>query len=175
MILDFDGKTPDISKALFVADNATIIGDVTLEEGVSIWFGAVLRGDSGPIKVGKNTNIQDNSVVHVDPGGKVEIGENVTVGHNCIIHGCTVKDGALIGMGAIIMNHSVIGKNCTVGAGALVTENKEFPDNTVIVGSPAAVKKEMSEEQAQKNANNAIVYLNEASAYAGQKGKDSNE
>ena len=92
MILDFEGKTPDISRALFVADNATIIGDVTLEEGVSIWFGAVLRGDSGPIKVGKNTNIQDNSVVHVDPGGHVEIGENVTIGHNCIIHGCTVKN-----------------------------------------------------------------------------------
>lgn len=166
MILDFEGKTPDISKALFVADNATIIGDVTLEEGVSIWFGAVLRGDSGPIRVGKNTNIQDNSVVHVDPGGHVEIGENVTVGHNCIIHGCTVKDGALIGMGAIVMNHAVIGKNCTVGAGALVTEGKEFPDNTVIVGSPAAVKKEMSEEQAKKNAQNAITYLKEAASYA---------
>ena len=165
MILDFEGKTPDVENALFVADNATIIGDVTLEEGSNIWFGAVLRGDSGPIKIGKNSNVQDNTVVHEDPGGKVVVGDNVTIGHNCIIHGCTIGDNCLIGMGAIIMNHSVIGKNCIVGAGALITEGKVFPDNSLIVGSPATVKKEVSKEQQESTEQNIKVYLEEAGKY----------
>lgn len=165
MLLDFEGKSPDVKKALFVADNATIIGDVTLEEGSNIWFGAVLRGDSGPILVGKNSNVQDNTVVHEDPGGKVVIGDNVTIGHNCIIHGCTIGDNCLIGMGATIMNHSVIGKNCIVGAGALITEGKVFPDNSLIVGSPAVVKKEVSKEQIENMEINIKVYLEEAGKY----------
>lgn len=165
MLLDYEGKTPDVEKALFVAENASIIGDVTLEEGANIWFGAVLRGDSGPITIGKNSNVQDNTVVHEDPGGKVVVGDNVTIGHNCIIHGCTIGDNCLIGMGAIIMNHSVIGKNCIVGAGALITEGKVFPDNSLIVGSPAVVKKEVSKEQIESSEHNIKVYLEEAGKY----------
>jgi len=165
MLLEYEGKKPNVEKALFVAENATIIGDVTLEEGSNIWFGAVLRGDSGPIKIGKNSNVQDNTVVHEDPGGKVVVGDNVTIGHNCIIHGCTIGDNCLIGMGATIMNHSVIGKNCIVGAGALITEGKVFPDNSLIVGSPATVKKEVSKEQIENMETNIKVYLDEAAKY----------
>ncbi len=166
MISDFQGKMPDVEKALFIADNASVIGDVTLEENTGIWFGAVLRGDAGPIRVGKNSNVQDNTVVHIDEGDAVNIGENVTIGHSCIIHGCTIGDGSLVGMGAIIMNHAVIGKNCIVGAGALVTEGKVFPDNSLIVGSPAVLKKEVTKEQLDASAENIRAYVEGARLYS---------
>lgn len=159
MILDFQGKTPNVEKALFIADNASVIGDVTLGENTNIWFGAVLRGDEGPIYVGKNSNVQDNSVIHMDIGDEVVIGENVTIGHNCIIHGCKIGDGTLVGMGAIILNHAVIGKDCIVGAGAVVTEGKVFPDHSLIVGCPAVVKKEVTAEQLIASAENIQTYV----------------
>ena len=132
MIKELNGKMPETDKASFIAENATIIGDVKLEEGTTIWYGAVIRGDGDSIRIGKNTNIQDNCVVHVDPDNPVSIGEGVTIGHSCIIHGCTIGDNCLIGMGSIIMNGAKIGDNCLVGAGALITENKEFPAGSKI-------------------------------------------
>ena len=121
----------------FVADNAQVIGEIVLEEGVGIWFGAVLRGDNEPIRIGEGSNVQENCVLHTDMGFPLTIGKGCTIGHTAILHGCTIGDNSLVGMGAIVLNGAVIGKNCLVGAGALVTEGKSFPDNSLIVGSPA--------------------------------------
>ncbi|MGV1752856.1 gamma carbonic anhydrase family protein [Agrobacterium sp. CG674] len=121
----------------WVAPDANVIGSVTLGENVGIWFGATLRGDNEPITVGRGSNIQEGTMVHADAGFPATIGEDCTIGHHAIIHGCTIGDGSLIGMGATVLNGAKIGKNCLVGANALVTEGKEFPDNSLIVGSPA--------------------------------------
>ncbi len=123
----------------WVAPNAHVIGRVTLESGVGIWFGAVLRGDNDPIVVGHGTNIQENTVVHTDIGCPTIIGNNCTIGHSAIIHGCTIGDNSLIGMGATVLNGAVIGKNCLIGAGALVTEGKVIPDGSLVMGMPAKV------------------------------------
>ncbi|MFQ7013405.1 MAG: gamma carbonic anhydrase family protein [Faecalibacterium sp.] len=122
--------------AVFVAANATVLGDVTLGRGVNIWYGAVLRADEGALILGENSNVQDNAVLHCDPGGQVVLGKNVTVGHSALVHGCTVGDNSLIGMHATILNHAVVGKNCIIGAGALVPEGMVIPDNSVAVGVP---------------------------------------
>jgi len=117
------GHTPDISRAAFVAQNATLAGDVVLGAGSSVWYGAVVRGDTGPVRIGRNSNIQDNAVLHTGPGLGVTVGDNVSIGHSAVVHGCTVGDGALIGMHATVMNGAVIGKGAVVGAGALVPQN----------------------------------------------------
>ena len=159
MIKELSGKQPEIEKASFIAENATIIGDVKLEEGTTVWYGAVIRGDGDSIRVGKNTNIQDNTVVHVDPGNPVSIGENVTIGHQCIIHGCTIGDNTLIGMGSIIMDGAVIGRNCIIGAGSLITEHKVIPDGSLVFGSPAKVIRTVTDEEIQTNRLTAAHYL----------------
>lgn len=133
------------SDRFWVAPDAQIIGDVRLGEDVGIWFGAVLRGDNDPIIIGARSNIQDGVMVHTDPGMGVSIGEGCTIGHHAIIHGCTIGSYALIGMGATILNGARIGNNCLVGANALVTEGKTFPDNSLIVGSPARVVRTLDE------------------------------
>ena len=120
MMLSFGGKMPRDEGAVFVAANATVLGDVTLGRGVNIWYGAVLRADEGALILGENSNVQDNAVLHCDPGGQVVLGKNVTVGHSALVHGCTVGDNSLVGMHATILNHAVVGKNCIIGAGALV-------------------------------------------------------
>lgn len=130
----------------WIAPNAYVIGNVTLGRDVGVWFAATIRGDNDPIRIGDRTNIQDGAVLHSDPGSPLTIGSNVTIGHAAIVHGCTVGDGSLIGMGATILNGAKIGRNCIVGANALVTEGKEFPDNSLIVGSPAKVVRELSDE-----------------------------
>ena len=132
MIVSFGGKTPQDRGAAFVAPNATVLGDVILEAGSSVWYGAVLRGDDGTLTLGENTNVQDNAVLHCDPGGAVLLGKNVTVGHSALVHGCTVGDGSLIGMHATLLNHCVVGKNCIIGAGALVPEGKIIPDDSLV-------------------------------------------
>lgn len=137
MMLSFGGKMPRDEGAVFVAANATVLGNVTLGRGVNIWYGAVLRADEGALILGENSNVQDNAVLHCDPGGQVVLGKNVTVGHSAIVHGCTVGDNSLIGMHATILNHAVVGKNCIIGAGALVPEGMVIPDNSVAVGVPA--------------------------------------
>lgn len=136
-----DGVAPNVPEdgECWVAPNAQVMGDVTLESGVGIWFGVVLRGDNDPITVGEGSNIQENTVIHTDIGYPVTIGKNCTIGHSAVIHGCTIGDNSLIGMGATVLNGAVIGRNCLIGAGALVTEGKVIPDGSLVVGMPAKV------------------------------------
>ncbi len=136
-IYSLGARAPQLGDPGWIAPDATVIGDVRLGRNVSIWWHATVRGDNDPITIGENTNIQDGSVLHTDDGVPLVIGANVTVGHMVMLHGCTIGDGALIGIGAVVLNGAKIGKNCLVGAGALVTEGKEFPDGTMILGSPA--------------------------------------
>jgi carbonic anhydrase/acetyltransferase-like protein (isoleucine patch superfamily) len=136
---------PNIHESVFVADTAAIIGQVTLEENASVWFGVAMRGDNEPIVVGAGSNVQEGAVLHTDPGYPLTIEANVTVGHQAMLHGCTIKEGSLIGIQAVVLNGAVIGRNCLVGAGAVVTEGKVFPDNSLILGAPAKVVRELTE------------------------------
>lgn len=156
---------PEIAENVFVAPNATIIGNVKIAAHASVWYGAVLRGDNDLIEVGKNSNIQDLSVIHVDPGKPVHIGTNCTIGHRAIIHGAYIDDNVLVGMGAIIMNNVRIGKNCIIGANALITEGKEIPDGSMVLGSPGKVVKSLNEEQIQDIQRNADVYVENAKRF----------
>lgn len=166
MIMNYKGFVPDVNGAAFVAENAAVIGRVQMGQGSSVWFGAVLRGDDEKIAVGKNSNIQDNCTVHCTPGFPTVIGDNVSVGHNAVLHGCTIGNGSLIGMSATVMNGAVIGKNCLVGAGALVTENKHFPDNSLIIGVPAKAVGTIDSQAAAKIMQNAVHYSEKASEFA---------
>jgi len=157
-IYQLGDDVPEIHPEAFVADNATVIGKVQLAERASIWFGAVVRGDTDHIRIGRGSNVQDNSVLHTDAGIELVIGEDVTVGHQCVLHGCTIGDGSLIGIGAIVLNNAKIGRYCLVGAGSLVTEGKEFPDYSMIVGSPAKVLKTLTPEQAERMARGSTIY-----------------
>ena len=154
-----------IHKTAFIAPGAIVLGDVTIEEDCGIWFHATIRADRAPIRMGRGSNIQDNCVVHVNEGCPVIIGENVTVGHGAIIHGCTIGDNSLIAMGAILLNGCHIGKNCIIGAGALVTQNTVIPDNSVVLGNPGKIKREVTEEEVTSNLKNALHYAEEARAY----------
>ena len=146
----------------YIAPGAIVLGDVTLGEDANIWYHATVRGDRASIVIGKGSNIQDNSVVHVDADYPVAIGENVTVGHGAIIHGCCIGDNSLVGMGAIIMNGAEIGRNCTVGAGALVTQGTKVPDTALVLGNPAKIKRQVTEEEIARNLRNAAFYVQEA-------------
>ena len=161
-IYELDGIVPQISDSAWVADSAQVMGQVALAEDVSVWFGVVIRGDTDSIQIGKRTNIQDLSVLHADVGMPLTIGDDVTVGHKVMLHGCTVGDGSLIGIGAIVLNGAKIGKGCLVGAGSLVTEGKEFPDGSMIMGSPAKVVRQLSPEQLQGLQNSAEHYVDNA-------------
>lgn len=136
---------PIIDPSAYVAQSANVIGKVTLEANVSIWDAVTIRGDNERITIGANSNVQENCVLHTDMGCPLNIGQFVTVGHQAMLHGCTIGDGALIGIAAVVLNNARIGKNCLVGAGALVTEGKEFPDNSLIIGSPAKAVRTLSE------------------------------
>jgi len=159
MIYQYKQKKPETKGAIFIAENSTLAGEVTLEKNASIWFGAVLRADIAPITVGEGSNIQDNAVVHVDYGVPAVIGNYVTIGHSAVIHACTIGNTCIIGMGAVILSGAVIGNNCIVGAGALVTENKIFPDNSLIVGVPARAVRQLKEEDISKIKQNAAHYI----------------
>jgi carbonic anhydrase/acetyltransferase-like protein (isoleucine patch superfamily) len=139
-------KRPQLDASVWIAPNATVIGDVRIGRNVSIWWNAVLRGDNDPITIGGNTNIQDGSVLHTDIGVPMNIGSDVTVGHMVMLHGCTVGDGSLIGIGAIVLNNAVIGRECLIGAGALVPEGKQIPDRSLVVGSPGRVVRQLTDE-----------------------------
>ena len=158
MIKSFKGKTPVIASSAFVADNATIIGDVTIGENSSVWYGTVIRGDDGPVVIVSNTNIQDNSVVHAEEEGLV-IGNNVTVGHNAIVHCKRVGDNVMLGMGSISLSGSEIGDSSVLGAGALLTQNKSIPAKSVAVGSPAKVLREATDVDVERTLNNAKIYV----------------
>ena len=150
---------PDIDASAFVADNATLIGKVTLQANSSAWPGATIRGDNEHILVGANSNVQEGAVMHTDPGYPLTIGCGVTIGHQAMLHGCTVGDGALIGIQAVILNGASIGKGCLVGAGALVTEGKRFPDNMLILGSPAKAIRELTPDEIARLKRSADGYV----------------
>ncbi|MCF6220625.1 MAG: gamma carbonic anhydrase family protein [Robiginitomaculum sp.] len=157
-----DGVSPKLADGVWIAPNASVIGDVHLGENANIWFGVVIRCDNEPITIGKDTNIQDNSVLHSDPGMPLSIGEGVTVGHKAMLHGCTVGDNSLVGIGATILNGAVIGKNCIIGAHALITEGKTIPDNSLVVGSPGRVMKTLGDAQVQMLKASALHYVENA-------------
>jgi carbonic anhydrase/acetyltransferase-like protein (isoleucine patch superfamily) len=165
-IYELDGKAPSLRQGAWVADSAQVIGDVELGDNASVWFGSVVRGDCESIAIGANTNIQDMAVLHADPGKPLNIGVNVTIGHQAMLHGCTVGDNSLIGIQAVVLNGARIGRNCIVGAGSVVTENKEFPDNSLIVGSPAKVVRTVDEAAIQGLARNADHYVENARLFA---------
>ena len=159
MIMDFEGVTPRINKNTYISESVDIIGKVNVEENVNIWFGTRLRGDMNNFIIGENTNIQENSVVHVDINSPCIIGKNVTIGHGTIIHGCSISDNVLVGMGSIILNNAKIGKNTIIGAGSLVTQGKEFPEGVLILGNPAKVIRQLTEaeiESIQRSADNYV-------------------
>jgi carbonic anhydrase/acetyltransferase-like protein (isoleucine patch superfamily) len=150
---------PQLHETAWVADSATVIGNVRLHADASVWYGAVVRGDNEPITVGRGSNVQDGSVLHTDHGFPLTLGEGVTVGHQVTLHGCSIGDGSLVGIQAVVLNGARIGRNCLVGAGALVTEGKEFPDNSLIMGSPAKVVRELTPEQSQRLRQSAQNYI----------------
>ena len=164
-LYQLDHLIPDIDASAWVADSAQVVGNVRLGPDSSIWFGVVARGDTDTITIGRGTNIQDNSVLHADPGMPLVIGDNVSVGHQVMLHGCTVGDGSLIGIGAVVLNGARIGKNCLVGACALVTEGKEFPDGSMILGSPAKAVRQLSAEQIAGLEKIAGHYIDNARRY----------
>ena len=164
-IYQLDDDIPRIADSAWVADSAQVIGRVELQEGASVWFGAVLRGDNDWITVGRGSNVQDGSVLHTDPGCPLVIGQDVTVGHQVTLHGCQIGDGSLIGIQAVVLNNVKVGRNCLVGAGALLTEGKEFPDGSLIMGSPAKVVRQLSAEQFERVKMGAIHYAEKASRY----------
>ena len=141
------GKTPHVPASAYVADAATLIGEVSLGERASVWSGAVVRGDNEPICIGEASNVQEGAVLHADPGFPLVIGERVTIGHQAMLHGCTIGEGSLIGIQAVVLNGAVIGKNCLVGAGAIVTERKTFPERSLIIGAPAKAVRALSDAE----------------------------
>ena len=158
MFYDLENKKVKNAGANWIAPNASIIGDVTLEKNTSIWFNATLRGDVENIYIGEGSNVQDGSVLHTDPGYPLKIGKDVTIGHLVMLHGCTIGDNSLIGIGAVILNGVKIGKNCIIGANALVTENKVIPDNSLVVGSPGKIVRQVTDEEVKSITDNAIHY-----------------
>jgi carbonic anhydrase/acetyltransferase-like protein (isoleucine patch superfamily) len=150
---------PEIDASSYVADSANLIGKVTLEARASVWDGVTIRGDNERITVGENSNVQEGTVMHTDMGYPLLIGKNVTIGHQAMLHGCTIGDGTLIGIQAVVLNGAKIGKGCLVGAGALVTEGKEFPDHSLIIGTPAKVVRTLTEEDLLRLQGNAASYV----------------
>lgn len=162
---ELDGIRPRLDSSTWVADSAQVMGNVELGADVSIWFGAIVRGDTEIITIGAGSNIQDASVLHADVGKPLAVGEHVTVGHQVMLHGCTIGDGSLIGIGAVVLNGAKIGKGCIVGAGALVTEGKEFPDGSMILGSPAKAVRQLSDEQRTALKWSALHYIENAKRF----------
>ena len=166
-IYELDGQAPEFpaSGDYFIADTATVIGKVRLHDSASVWFGAVLRGDNEWIEIGENSNVQDNATCHTDPGFPLLIGKNCTVGHNVILHGCTLEDGALVGMGSIVMNGAKIGRGSVVGAGAVITEGKQFPEQSLIIGAPARVIRTLDAAQVERMGSAARSYVKNGPRY----------
>lgn len=160
-IYELDGVRPQLPSSgnYWIAGSAEVMGNVVLGEDASVWYGCVLRGDNDPITIGAGTNIQDLSVIHTDIGAPVTIGANVTIGHRVILHGCTIGDETLIGMGSTILNRVKIGRNCIIGANALIPEGKEIPDNSLVMGAPGKVVKDVSEPQMQVIRMSALHYI----------------
>jgi carbonic anhydrase/acetyltransferase-like protein (isoleucine patch superfamily) len=165
MIYAYQGHRPSLGKDVFVAPSADVIGMVVLGDGASIWFNAVLRGDTDLIEIGAGSNVQDNAVLHTDPGIQARIGENVTIGHCAMVHGCTVGDNSLIGINAVILNSARIGRNCLVGANALVPEGMEIPDGSLVLGTPAKVVRQLDARVIASLAESAATYRRKAAEF----------
>ena len=158
-------RVPTLHPSAWVAPSADLIGLVELAENSSVWFNAALRGDNEPIVLGANSNIQEGAVLHTDPGSPLSIGEWVTVGHQAMLHGCTIGDGTLIGMQAVVLNGAKIGRECLIGAGALIGENKEIPDRSVVIGSPGRVVRQLTDEDVAKIRAGVQTYVERARYY----------
>lgn len=165
MLYSLDGVSPTVPEDAFIADNATVIGRVTLHADASVWFNCVLRGDVDDIIIGEGSNIQDASVLHTDLGFKLRVGRGVTVGHKVMLHGCEIGDNSLIGIGAVVLNGARIGRNCIIGAGALITEGKEIPDNSLVMGAPGKVVREIGPPQVKLIEASGQHYVENARRY----------
>lgn len=165
-VFALDGVAPTLGEDVWIAPSAQVIGNVRLGGSASVWFNAVLRADNEPMMIGARSNIQDGSVLHSDPGSPLTIGEGVTVGHKAMLHGCTVGDNSLIGINAVVLNRAMIGRNSIVGAGALVPEGKVFPDGVLLIGSPARVARELTEDQIARLRLSADHYVRNAQRFA---------
>lgn len=165
-IYELDGVAPQLGNDVWVAESAQVIGNVVLGDNASVWFGAVLRGDTETLTIGRNSNVQDLSVLHADIGCPLTIGDNVTIGHQVMLHGCTIGDNALIGIQAVVLNNAKIGRNCIVGAGSVVTEGKEFPDNSLIIGAPAKAVRTLDDAAAARLRQSAEHYVDNARRFA---------
>ncbi|RII84072.1 gamma carbonic anhydrase family protein [Neopusillimonas maritima] len=163
-IYQFKNLTPNIDPDTFIFDSADIIGDVHLAAGVSIWSNVAIRGDNARITIGEGSNVQESSVLHVDEGVPLNIGRRVTVGHQAMLHGCTIQDGALIGMQAIVLNHAVVGRNCLIGAGAIIPEGREIPDGSLVVGV-GKILRQLSDEEIQTMHANTQHYIDRGHEY----------
>ena len=166
MFYDLENKKPKNSGENWVAPNATIIGDVTLEKNTSIWFNATLRGDIENIHIGEGSNVQDGSVLHTDPGCPLTVGSDVTIGHIVMLHGCEIGNNSLIGIGSSILNKAKIGSNCIVGANTLITENKIIPNNSLVIGSPGKIIRELKQKEIEQIKENAEEYKTYWKKYA---------
>ncbi|MBC7435805.1 MAG: gamma carbonic anhydrase family protein [Bdellovibrionales bacterium] len=165
-IYELDGISPRMGEGAWVADSGQVMGNVEMADNASVWFGAVVRGDTELIRIGRNSNVQDLCVLHADVGCPLTIGDNVTVGHQVMLHGCTIGDNSLIGIQAVVLNKARIGRNCIVGAGSVVTEGKEFPDNSLIIGSPAKVVRTLDDAALEKLRQSAEHYVENSLRYA---------
>ena len=165
-VYSLDGLAPKLAEDVWIAPNAQVMGNVEMDISSSVWFGAVLRGDNDLIKIGARSNVQDNSVLHTDPGMPLTLGEGVIVGHQVMLHGCTIGDNSLIGIGATILNGAKIGKNCIIGAHALITEGKVIPDGSMVVGSPGKIIKSLTEAHINMLKLNAEIYVKNAQRFA---------
>jgi carbonic anhydrase/acetyltransferase-like protein (isoleucine patch superfamily) len=160
-----------VGEGHFIAPNAAVIGNVTMHENSSVWFSCVLRGDADSIEIGAGSNIQDGTVIHCDPGFPTVVGKNVTVGHNAMLHGCSIGDGSLVGIGAVVLNGAKIGKGCLIGANALVTEGMEVPDGSMVLGSPAKIRRQLTAEQQLALMHNADHYIGNAARFCRELGE----
>jgi len=165
-IYRIDDHQPQIAHDAYVADNAIVIGRVTLGRGASVWFNAVLRGDGDDIVIGAGSNVQDGAVLHVDPGFPLTVGERVSIGHQAMLHGCTIGNGSLIAIKAVVLNGAVIGEQSLVGAGAIVTEGKTFPPRSLLLGAPARVARELTDKDLQMLQHAATSYIERSARYA---------
>lgn len=167
MIYQLDDLAPElIGEGHFIAPGAAVIGNVTLHPQVGIWFGVVVRGDVERIEIGARSNVQDNSVLHADPGFPLIVGEDVTIGHKAMVHGCNIGNGTLVGINAVVLNGATIGRNCIIGANALVTEGTEVPDNSMVLGSPGKVVKQLGDAHLQAVALGTAHYVENAARFA---------
>ena len=164
-LYELDGKAPQLGEGAWVADSAQVIGTVELGANSNVWFGVVIRGDTETIRLGRNVNIQDGSVLHTDEGVPLTLGDNVSIGHQVMLHGCTIGEGSLVGIQAVVLNNVKIGRNCIVGAGSVVTEGKEFPDNSLIIGSPARLVRTLDEAGQAMGARISGHYVENAARY----------